>query len=46
MLQTGLLIRDLTVRELMRGRILTVIGWTVVLSAAAAWADRRDTGRT
>jgi ABC-2 type transport system permease protein len=25
---------------------VTVIGWTVVLSVAAAWAYRRDTGRT
>jgi len=24
----------------------TVIGWTIVLTAAAAWAYRRDTGRT
>jgi hypothetical protein len=29
----------------MRG-FATVIAWTVVLSVAAAWAYRRDTGRT
>jgi ABC-2 type transport system permease protein len=29
----------------MRG-FLTVIGWTIALAAGAAWAYRRDTGRT